>query len=353
LSHHPPLHVEEPLERCFWIKSSKQAARSEFGAMWEFNRWLMIVSDPPPRFKLCQVGEGQNCRHRVSKSQSLVGWDADGTQRWIEPGRLQEAIASVLCSWRRKCVAKRVLVALILLYQSECLPKSWRACSVLVKSLHQKKGGNYLCYCRGVTGWSDLYFASRDRQYVMSYEADVGISENPTLFLLLLLMEKLCLSLPVTKQPPSQRNINLFKLQMNVALVELFVRRESHCPRSTNATGDNILHMLAKNWDQGNMADVVLGLVNTVRGLFCSIRVSGSVLKAGIVQHSRSRKMLWRLFFEKQSKFFLVYGSVLSLSLTPSPHTLCRRRKWSRNLPRDATSTASLPCCCLPRPLLT
>ncbi|XP_078491474.1 poly [ADP-ribose] polymerase tankyrase isoform X1 [Ciona intestinalis] len=49
---------------------------------------------------------------------------------------------------------------------------------------------------------------------------------------------------------------------MNVSLVELYVRRSTHCPRSTNSSGDNVLHMLAKNWNQGNMADIVFGLVN-------------------------------------------------------------------------------------------
>uniref|UniRef100_UPI001939B58C poly [ADP-ribose] polymerase tankyrase-like n=1 Tax=Styela clava TaxID=7725 RepID=UPI001939B58C len=49
---------------------------------------------------------------------------------------------------------------------------------------------------------------------------------------------------------------------MNVNLIELMVRKDTHCPRSVNAVGDNILHMLAKNWDQGNMAETVFGLVN-------------------------------------------------------------------------------------------
>uniref|UniRef100_A0A6F9DBH5 Poly [ADP-ribose] polymerase n=1 Tax=Phallusia mammillata TaxID=59560 RepID=A0A6F9DBH5_9ASCI len=49
---------------------------------------------------------------------------------------------------------------------------------------------------------------------------------------------------------------------MNVALIELFVRRGTHCPRSTNSTADNVLHMLSRNWEQGNMADIVFGLVN-------------------------------------------------------------------------------------------
>ena len=51
---------------------------------------------------------------------------------------------------------------------------------------------------------------------------------------------------------------------MNVTLIELFVQRETHCPRSINSTADNVLHMLARNWDQGNMADIVFGFVNTV-----------------------------------------------------------------------------------------
>ncbi|XP_076804427.1 uncharacterized protein LOC143448524 [Clavelina lepadiformis] len=53
---------------------------------------------------------------------------------------------------------------------------------------------------------------------------------------------------------------------MNVALVELFVRRGAHCPRSTNLSAHNVLHMLARSWDQGNMADIVFGLVNKIVG---------------------------------------------------------------------------------------
>ena len=51
---------------------------------------------------------------------------------------------------------------------------------------------------------------------------------------------------------------------MNVSLIELMVRRGSHCPRGTNSSADNVLHMLARNWYQGNMADIVFGLVNMV-----------------------------------------------------------------------------------------
>ena len=57
---------------------------------------------------------------------------------------------------------------------------------------------------------------------------------------------------------------------MNVSLIELLVRRGSHCPRGTNSTSDNVLHMLARNWDQGNMADIVFGLVNMVSRRKCS-----------------------------------------------------------------------------------
>ena len=58
--------------------------------------------------------------------------------------------------------------------------------------------------------------------------------------------------------------MSYFLLQMNVALIELFVQRETQCPRSINSTSDNVLHMLAKNWDQGNMADIVFGFASTV-----------------------------------------------------------------------------------------
>ena len=51
---------------------------------------------------------------------------------------------------------------------------------------------------------------------------------------------------------------------MNVSLIELFVRRGTHCPRSTNSSAENVLHMLARGWDQGQMADIVFGLVNMV-----------------------------------------------------------------------------------------
>ena len=51
---------------------------------------------------------------------------------------------------------------------------------------------------------------------------------------------------------------------MNVSLIELLVRRGSHCPRGTNSVADNVLHMLARSWYQGNMADIVFGLVNMV-----------------------------------------------------------------------------------------
>lgn len=51
---------------------------------------------------------------------------------------------------------------------------------------------------------------------------------------------------------------------MNVKLIELLVRKETHCPRTVNVHGENILHMLSKGWDLGCMSEIVSGLVQRV-----------------------------------------------------------------------------------------